>query len=83
MNQIMRIGKGVVIAVEAKMRQEDFVRWREVWKSEFPDVPLIVVPEARIVERDEITVFEFTGSVTPTFVAEFNRWWKEVHGGHG
>lgn len=83
MNQIMRVGKGVIVAMAADVRQEQVLRITDMWRNALPEVPLFIVPEARIIEREgDPLVFEFTGSVTPTFVAEFQRWWKEVSNGN-
>jgi hypothetical protein len=81
MNQIMPIGKGVVIAIEGPVPRERLDALGHMWHDRMPDVPAIFVPDAQIVQRGKTTVFEFTGSVTPTFVAEFQRWWEGVSHG--
>ena len=80
MNQIIPVGKGILFAAGeiTASRAEEL---RERWVRVFPDVPMLVV-NAQLVERlGGPTVFEFTGDVTPTVVAEFQRWWAEVNQG--
>lgn len=79
MNQIMRVGKGVVFAFDRSLRMDEVDRMSHFWKEKMPDVPAFFVPEAQIVDRGEITMFEFTGDVTPTMIAEFQLWWKEAN----
>lgn len=83
MNQIMPVGKGVLIAIERAIRPEEFERIKDLWEREFPDVPVFVVGDAQIILRDgQPILFEFTGTgLTPTFVAEFQRWWEGVNYG--
>ena len=78
----MRVGKGVVLASESQLTQRDAYGLSEHWHSVLPDVPLIIVNDCRIVQNEgEPILFEFTGGITETFVAEFQRWWKEASGG--
>jgi len=81
MNQIMAVGKGVLIALsDEKIRPEVIEMLKARWDEHFPDVPVFVIGPAQIVQRgDEVLLFEFTGTnLTETFVAEFQRWWEEV-----
>ena len=81
MNQIMAVGKGVVIAVERKLEYDQFDRLSAAWRERFPDIPSFFIGEAQIIVRDNQPIlFQFTGDVTPTMVAEFRRWWEEVNG---
>lgn len=82
MNQIMPVGKGVLFVVgDEKVRPEVFEALKARWDEHFPDVPCFVVGPATIVQRgdNELMLFEFTGDVSPTMVAEFQRWWEEVN----
>lgn len=80
MNQILRVGKGIIIATERQMTAEAAYLLREIWHENLPDVPLVIVPESRVIEGgdDRPMMFEFTGDVTPTVIAEFRRWWEEL-----
>lgn len=79
MNQLMRVSDTLVIwAVARAMRFEEYEaimhRWRDTVGD---DIRLAVFPETTIVDRGESgLLFEFTGDVTPTFAAEFRRWWE-------
>jgi hypothetical protein len=83
MNQIMPVGTGVVIALGEGVRPDQLQYIREAWREHFPDVPVFVVGPAEIVLREDRSIlFEFTGTnLTPTFVAEFQRWWEGVNHG--
>lgn len=78
----MPVGKGIVIAMEQRISSSQVQAIMEMWREKFgPEIPFILVPEAQIVLKgDEPILFEFTGStITPTFVAEFQRWWEEAN----
>ena len=79
----MIVGKGVVIACEERVSPATLEHFHDKWKKQMPGVPAILVSEARIVVRDNVPIlFEFTGSdITPTFVAEFQKWWEGVNYG--
>lgn len=80
MIQIMPVGNGIVIAVEHQLKMDEHQRFIEAWREKFPGIPAFLASEARIVlQGDQPILFEFTGDVTPTVVAEFQRWWKEVN----
>lgn len=83
MIQIMPVGKGVLLAItDAKVRPEVYQYLSEKWNDYFPDVSGFVIGPAQIVVRDgQPILFEFTGEITPTVVAEFQRWWEEVTNG--
>ena len=77
MNQIIPVGKGILLCspdITAARADELRDRWREV----FPDVRMLVVNAQMVEMPNGPTIFQFTGDVTPTVVAEFQRWWKEV-----
>ena len=78
MNQIMRVGRGVLFAVEQSIRPEQIEHIGQLWRDVLPNIPMIVLSETRIVETpgDGPLMFEFTGSISPTMVAEFQRWWE-------
>lgn len=82
MNQLLRLNDRVVVwALERSMPRGQFVELQRVWKERIGESPrLAIFPETRIVINDEgkPLMFEFTGDVTPTFVAEFLRWWEEA-----
>lgn len=77
----MAIGGGVVVAINEQVSLEVFERFVAAWRERLPDVKSIIVNDARIIEREEITLFSFTGDVSPTMVAEFQLWWQEVNRG--
>jgi hypothetical protein len=81
MNQIMPIGKGLVIAIERAMKMDQHQAFMELWREKFPDIPVFLANEAQIIQREgQPILFEFTGdNITPTFVAEFQRWWETVN----
>ena len=82
MNQIMPVGKGIVIAIEHPLRADQLQHFMEAWQERMGDIPAFIIGEAQIVTKGEHTLFEFTGNdITPTFVAEFQRWWEEVSRG--
>jgi len=80
MNQIMRVGNGVIMAWEKPLRQDMYQHIADEWRHVMGGIPLFIVPEARIVEAegDRPMIFEFTGDVTPTFIAEFKLWWENL-----
>jgi len=80
MNQLMRVGRGVVFAIDHRVSPQECYQLGEQWRRVLPDVPMIVVPEARVVigEGEAPLLFEFTGDVTPTFIAEFKLWWETM-----
>jgi hypothetical protein len=83
MNQIMPVGDGVLIAIEKKVDIGLFRVLQATWEARFPTVPCLIVSEAQIVQmpNDAGILFEFTGhDISPTFIAEFQRWWEEVNG---
>lgn len=82
MNQIMPVGKGVLIALEDATREQHHYL-NDAWRVRFPDVPVFIITPAQIVQRDNAPLMiEFTGTdLTPTFVAEFQRWWEGVNHG--
>jgi hypothetical protein len=81
-NQLFKLTDHVVVwAVERPMRVEQFEQIQQRWSEMVGDDPkLAVFPETRVVlnEQGQPLMFEFTGDVTPTFVAEFKRWWEEA-----
>lgn len=86
MNQVMRVGNGVLVTIERQLSARDHDRFNQRWREIFPDVPVVIINEAQIVARDgEPILIEFTGEdFTPTFVDEFKRWWEGVtRGGIG
>jgi hypothetical protein len=78
MNQIMPIGKGVIIAIDQNASRGQIAALGDMWSDKMPDVPAIFISDAQIVQRGEITLFEFTGNISPTMVAEFQLWWEGV-----
>lgn len=81
MNQIMQVGRGIVMAIDGPVSRDQIEVIGRKWGEMMPDVPAFFVPNAQIIERGETTVFQFTGNVSPTMVAEFQRWWEEVNRG--
>lgn len=81
MNQIMLVGKGVLVATENRMTADSQRHFTEMWREQMPGIPMIVISEAQFVLEGEIGLFEFTGDVSPTMVAEFQLWWEEVSSG--
>lgn len=73
----MPVGKGILVVLEAGT-PEQMRAFQAAWADRIPDVPCFVVGPAQIVQRGEITLFEFTGDISPTLVAEFQRWWEGV-----
>lgn len=83
MTQIIPVGKGILIAHGERVSLDQYQAMVEKWRETFPDVPMLLVQgELKLLPEGELpAVFEFTGEVTPTVVAEFQRWWKEVNRG--
>lgn len=83
MNQIMAVGRGIVIALERPLSHGQHQAFMEQWRERMgPDIPAFLIGEARIVVNDRQIVFEFTGTaLTPTFVGEFQKWWEGVNYG--
>jgi hypothetical protein len=79
MNQIMPVGKGILIAIDGRLTAEQRHRFREEWGERMPGIPAFVVDYAQIVREGEISLFQFTGDVSPTMVAEFQLWWEGVN----
>lgn len=82
MNQIMPVGKGVLVALDRHIPAEKIHEVTSYWHEKMPDVPVFFIADAQIVLRDDKTViFEFRGDTfTPTTAAEFAKWWEEVNG---
>ena len=78
MNQIMPVGKGILIAVEDRMTSTMHDNFTRKWQQIMPDVPVILI-NAQFVLEGDIGLFQFTGDVSATVIAEFQRWWEEVN----
>jgi len=79
MNQIMRVGDGVILAIDREVRPDEFEHIGKSWREAFPGIRVFVAGNTQIIEQgDGGILFEFTGDVTPTFVAEFKRWWESL-----
>ena len=82
MNQIIPVGKGILIATDQPVSRAGHEHMTSVWRGIFPDIPMVLI-EGRIalLPNTGLAMFEFTGEVSPTVVAEFQRWWEEVNRG--
>ena len=79
MNQILPVKGGVLVAIEQAIPREVSEHFMEAWRERLPDVPMFIIGEAQIVQLEGDLLFQFTGDVTDTFVAEFQRWWEAVN----
>ena len=80
MNQIIPIGKGILIATDHEVDYATYQNFADNWRERVPDVPMILIQgKVTTLPGTDISVFEFTGDVSPTVVAEFQRWWEVVH----
>lgn len=78
MNQIMPVGRGVLLACDRALRRDEQERLRMTWDDAFPEIPMFCISECQIVLRDGGAIlFQFTGDVSKTVISEFQRWWED------
>lgn len=79
MNQIIPVGRGILVATDMPLRHDTYEAFAAAWRDKLPDVPMALIQgQIVLIPGNEIATFEFTGDVSPTVVAEFQRWWAEV-----
>lgn len=82
MNQLLRLNdKAVIWAFDRNIHtaaaESMYAKWKEALGEAGADIRLLILPETQIVETgDGSILFQFSGSITPTMVAEFQRWWE-------
>jgi hypothetical protein len=80
LNQLMRVNDHLIVwAVAQPIRVEQVEEILARWRMEIGLDPMLAIfADTKIVETGDRILFQFSGDITPTMVAEFQRWWEEV-----